>query len=189
MSINAIIDGTTYEGVETIIVGGKTITLNEVEDGEPSEYPTVYFFNGANPSYLQNLNKYGLEAAVSYTNTRASAYLDASYNGGVKYENYSDTIYSYPEPSYPLYIPEGATKITVSCTGLCCAINVHKDLNGSATLIDSGSWSNVGGVTNYDLTSYISQGATHVSIGFKNSSNTSLANTTIDATTVSISFS
>lgn len=33
MSINATVDSTTYEGIQTIIVGGKTVSLSEVSSG------------------------------------------------------------------------------------------------------------------------------------------------------------
>lgn len=44
MSINATVDETTYEGIDTIQTGGKTITLEEVggtEDGEGFKYHVV----------------------------------------------------------------------------------------------------------------------------------------------------
>ncbi len=185
------LSGALTLGTSTITVsyGGKTATFNVTVT-----YPTIYFYNGANPSMINSgghpTGKYGLEAAVSYTNTRASAYLAEQYNNAVEYViQYTDATRSYPSPSYPLYIPTNATKITVACPGLCCAINAHKDENGVVTTINSGYWSSVGGETDYDLSAYIAEGATHVSIGFRNSANTSIANVTIDSTTVAISFS
>ena len=175
------LSGTLTAGTSTITVSYQdktttfTVTVSDL---------TIYFYKGGNTAVSN-----GKITITGYTNTRAMIYLTSQVNGAVQYTFSSMQGHEYPEVAYPLAIPSGATKITVSCSGLCCAINAHKDLNGTATQINSGYWSEAGGETNYDLSSYIASGATHVSIGFKNTSNSSLADTTIDSTTVSISFS
>lgn len=118
---------------------------------------------------------------------RACAFITASIDGGVVYD--SSKVTGFTETAYPFPILPGITKVTVNCPNLLCAINCHHDENGVVTQVDDGHWSAVGGETNYDISSFVANGATHVSIGFKNSANTSLAGTTIDSTTVAISFS
>lgn len=178
----------TYSLSGTLEIGTSTITVTysgftTTFDVTVSDFMTLTtYFKGAN---------FGLTNGKMYTSVydikRACAFLPIQINGGVKYEAANITGWTYD--AYPFPILDGVTKITVSCQDLCCAINVHKDLNGTVYAVDNGHWSNVGGETDYDLTTFIANGATHLSIGFKNSANTSLANTTIDSSTVSISFS
>lgn len=135
-------------------------------------------------------NRPGKIWAHDYYNIRATAFLTEQYQNAPEYEIDSTlTSKGFPVPAYGLFIPNGATKVTVSCSGLCCAIAPYAVEDGYATLIDNGHWSEVGGETNYDLSTFISQGANCISLGFKNSSNSSLADTTIDSTTVQVSFS
>lgn len=196
MSINAIIDGTTYEGIETIVVGGKTILLSEVEDEET--YPTISFFKGANTNVysdgqIVNYGSSGIPQAIGDNAARAFAYVSEPVNGGTRITTPTGTgaVTNFPSNAYPMPIPDGATKLSISCTGLLVATTIVKE-NGDGTelrLGNTGGWSEVGGFANFDLTEMLAQGATHIMPGFKNSSDTTLANTTIDSTTVQITFS
>ena len=182
MSINAIIDGTTYEGISTILTGGKTISLSEESGGY--SYPALSFCKDGNTSITNG--KMQLNAVNV---TRAFIYRDSPICGGVQYTKNSG-LSSYTMPvAFPLYIPYGATKISVICPNLSCAINVHEDIDGTVTAVDNGYWSELGGETDYDLSTFIANGATHLSIGLKNADGTSLAGVTIDSTTVQVIFS
>ena len=185
MSINAIIDGTTYEGVETILVGGKTIMLSEVQEEEEETYPTIAFFNGANANVYSGTTvvaygSSGVPMSIGNEPKRAFAYVTESVNGGTRITTPSGTgaVTNFPSNAYPMPIPAGATKLSISCTGLLVATTIVKE-NGDGTelrLGNTGGWSEVGGFTDFDLTEMLAQGAT-------------LANTTIDSTTVQITFS
>lgn len=146
-------------------------------------YPEgIVFFKGANFSIQYN---------KVYTNgsnvNRACAFVRTQIANACKYTAVSVT--GWQDPAYGIHIPSGCTKMSVVCQNLQCAINVHKDISESTAYeIDGGSWSATGGVVDYDLTSFIAAGATHVSIGFRNASNTSLSGYTIDENTVQIYF-
>ena len=200
-SYTATLTADTDYSIDSVVItmGGTDITSTAYSNGEINiasvtgdviitataiYYPTISFFIGCNAQVQDSSMKVN---TVDYK--RAMAYLTSQYNGGKIYTIAAGVVaIGLTDDVYPLYIPDGATKITVSCPDLSCAINVHKDENDVVTGIDGGSWSAVGGVTDYDLSSYIAQGATHLSIGFKNGSNTSLEGTTIDNTTVTIRF-
>lgn len=145
-------------------------------------YPeNLVFFKGCN---------FGINGTRMYTNggdnKRACVFLRTQINGAGEYV--AASVAGWTDPAYGIPIPAGCTKITVDCPDLQCAINSHKDINGNVYAVNGGYWSTTGGETDYDLSSYIANGATHVSIGFRNSTNTNLMGMTIDGTTVDIYF-
>ena len=180
---------TTYMLSGTLTVGTSTITVTYMNKTTTFNVTvtdilrTLTFFKGCNTLIKNNKMWTG-----AYDTSRACAYLTESINGAVQYvidpynTEFTDTAFAIP-------IQPNCTKITVNCPDLCCAINVNKEVDGVVTAVDNGYWSDVGGETNYDLSTFIANGATHISIGFKNSSGTSIMETTIDSTIVSISFS
>lgn len=141
----------------------------------------LVFFKGAN---------FGVTSNQMFTqgtaNNRACVFVREQVNGAGRYVAYN--VKNWVDPAYGIPIPTGCTKVTVDCPSLQCAINTHKDINGTVYAVNNGYWSSTGGETNYDLASYIANGATHISIGFRNSSNTTIMNYTIDSTTVRIYF-
>ena len=185
---------TTYTLSGTLTVGTSTITVTYMDKTTTFNVTvtnilrTLTFFKGCNTLVRSSKMWTG-----GYDTSRACAYLTESINGAVQYEVdsadpggiaelFTDTAFAFP-------IQPNCTKVTVACPDLCCAINVHRCSDNFVYAVDNGHWSNVGGETNYDLSTFIANGATHLSIGFKNSSNTSIMETTIDSTTVTISFS
>lgn len=146
-------------------------------------YPEgLEFYIGAS-FYIQNDSVY----TDTYNNKRACAFVRTQVNNACQYTH--GTLSGWTDPAYGIPIPPGCTKLTCLCENLQFAANVHRDVDSNTAYeVDSGFWSATGGTENYDLTSFIASGATHVSLAFKNASNTSLTGYTIDENTVQIYF-
>ena len=160
--------------------------MRAADGGVPDwTHPVLTFYKGCNPA-----PNGGVVTASSKDTKRACAFIQEQVNNGTEYVINRTNLPDFPNPAYPIPIPSGCTKVTVSCLNLRCAINTHKDNGTSVTVINSGYWPTVdGGVTDYNLASYIASGATHISIGFRNSSNSDITGYTIDNTTVQVVFS
>lgn len=145
-------------------------------------YPTgLTFFKGCNFTIS------GTKMYTINTNTkRACVFLREQINGAGQYDTLN--VSGWVDPAYGIPIPSGCTKVTVDCPNLQTRINAHKDINGSVYAVDAGNWSSTGGSINYDLSTFIASGATHLSIGFRNSTDTDLMSMTIDSSTVDIYF-
>lgn len=181
--------GTLTVGTSTITVsyGGKTATFDvAVEYGVLAK---IGFFIGSSASSANNKIYLG-----GYDNKRAIAYCIESFGDIPAIDIDSSkraalVAAGWVDPKYAPPIPSGVTKISVQLQAdLCCAVQVYKCENGIVTSISGGSWSDGGGVTDYDLSTFVASGATHFMLLFKNTGNTSLSGYTIDSSTVEILF-